>query len=111
TQRIVRKSAAKLAEKVLVIAAMKPVAICRFAPHEEAGYFATHLDRRRIPWRVVEIDNGHPLPELSAIGGLALMGGPMSVNDELPWIAPVVSLVRRSIDAGVPVIGHCLGGQ
>ena len=35
----------------------------------------------------------------------------MSVNDPLPWIAPVCSLVRDAIGDGVPVIGHCLGGQ
>jgi GMP synthase-like glutamine amidotransferase len=39
------------------------------------------------------------------------MGGPMSVNDDLPWIAPVLRLIRDSVDAGVPVLGHCLGGQ
>lgn len=64
-----------------------------------------------MPRRVVEIDNGEPLPELSTIGGLGLMGGPMSVNDDLAWIAPVLRLVQKSMDAHIPVIGHCLGGQ
>ncbi len=35
----------------------------------------------------------------------------MSVNDPLPWIAPVCSLIRWAVAEGVPVIGHCLGGQ
>ncbi len=39
------------------------------------------------------------------------MGGPMSVNDELPWIAPVLQLIRDSAASGIPVLGHCLGGQ
>jgi GMP synthase-like glutamine amidotransferase len=39
------------------------------------------------------------------------MGGPMSVNDKLPWIPPVLSLIRSAIAADVPVLGHCLGGQ
>lgn len=39
------------------------------------------------------------------------MGGPMSVNDPLPWIAPVLRLIRDAVAAGRPVIGHCLGGQ
>ncbi len=39
------------------------------------------------------------------------MGGPMSVNDELPWIAPTLQLIREADAAGIPVIGHCLGGQ
>ena len=40
-----------------------------------------------------------------------MMGGPMSVNDALPWIAPLAALLRDAVAADVPVIGHCLGGQ
>ena len=43
--------------------------------------------------------------------GLCFMGGPMSVNDELPWIAPALELIREAVRKDVPVIGHCLGGQ
>jgi GMP synthase-like glutamine amidotransferase len=39
------------------------------------------------------------------------MGGPMSVNDDLPWIPPVLALIRDAVAHDVPVIGHCLGGQ
>jgi GMP synthase-like glutamine amidotransferase len=39
------------------------------------------------------------------------MGGPMSVNDGLPWIAPVLSLIQQAVARDVPVLGHCLGGQ
>ena len=90
---------------------MKPVVICRFAPHEGPGYFATYLDRHRIPWVLLEVDLGRPLPPLDTISGLAMMGGPMSVNDDLPWIPPVLELVRAAVAADVPVVGHCLGGQ
>ena len=43
--------------------------------------------------------------------GLVFMGGPMSVNDELPWINPVLELIRDAVRKDVPVLGHCLGGQ
>jgi GMP synthase-like glutamine amidotransferase len=39
------------------------------------------------------------------------MGGPMSVNDDLPWIPPVLALIRAAVAQDIPVIGHCLGGQ
>ena len=39
------------------------------------------------------------------------MGGPMSVNDDEDWIRQEIDLVRQAIDAGLPVLGHCLGGQ
>jgi len=35
----------------------------------------------------------------------------MSVNDPLPWIPRLTRVVRDAVAAGVPVIGHCLGGQ
>jgi GMP synthase-like glutamine amidotransferase len=47
----------------------------------------------------------------SAYSGLAFMGGPMSVNDDLPWIARELDLIRDAVAKGIPVIGHCLGGQ
>lgn len=43
--------------------------------------------------------------------GLVFMGGPMSVNDDLPWISPVLELIRKAVAADIPVLGHCLGGQ
>jgi GMP synthase-like glutamine amidotransferase len=39
------------------------------------------------------------------------MGGPMSVNDDLPWIAPALELARDAVRKDVPLLGHCLGGQ
>jgi GMP synthase-like glutamine amidotransferase len=90
---------------------MKPVAICRYAPTEGPGYFATYLSVHGIPWRVVKLDEGEMLPEASSICGLAMMGGPMSVNDDLPWLGPMLDLIRRAVGSGIPAIGHCLGGQ
>ena len=91
---------------------MKPVAIFRQAPTEGPGYFATYLDRHRIPWQVIRIDANDPVPsDPRAFSGLAFMGGAMSVNDDLPWIAPVLRLIRAGVGADVPVLGHCLGGQ
>lgn len=43
--------------------------------------------------------------------GIAFMGGPMSVNDPLPWIASLLELVREAVRKDVPMIGHCLGAQ
>ena len=91
---------------------MKPVAIFRHSPTEGPGYCATYLDGKQIPWTQVALDLGEPVPrDPRAYSGLVLMGGPMSVNDELPWIPPVLDLIRAAVGADVPVLGHCLGGQ
>lgn len=91
---------------------MKPLAIFRHAPGEGPGYLAEVLRHRDIPYTVICIDKGDPLPEAPhQYAGLIFMGGPMSVNDPLPWIPPVLRLIREAQDRGQPVLGHCLGGQ
>ncbi len=91
---------------------MRPVAVFRHAATEGPGYFATYLDRHGVPWRVVRVDEGEALPENPRqFSGLVFMGGPMSVNDDLPWIEAALRLIRAAAGAGVPVLGHCLGGQ
>lgn len=91
---------------------MKPVAIFRFSATEGPGHFATFLDSRSIEWQVYAIDQGDDVPKSALnFSGIAMMGGPMSVNDELPWISQMADLTRDAIACDVPVIGHCLGGQ
>lgn len=91
---------------------MKPVAVFRASPTEGPGYFATYLERRSIPWKTIALDEGAPVPrDPRRFAGLVFMGGPMSVNDELPWIAPALELIREAVRKDVPVLGHCLGGQ
>ncbi len=91
---------------------MKPVAIFRHSPTEGPGYFATYLDAHDVPWRLIAVDEGEKVPlRTDNFSGLVFMGGPMSVNDDLPWIAPVLALIRAAVAAQVPVLGHCLGGQ
>lgn len=91
---------------------MKPVAIFRHSPTEGPGYFATYLDSRDLPWRLVALDRGESVPaNPEDFSGLVFMGGPMSVNDDLPWIEPVLALIREATAGDVPVLGHCLGGQ
>jgi GMP synthase-like glutamine amidotransferase len=91
---------------------MRPVAIFRFSPSESPGFFADWLDAHGIAWRLVALDAGEPVPaDARAYAGIGMMGGPMSVNDGLPWTAPLEALLRDAVAAAVPVLGHCLGGQ
>lgn len=91
---------------------MKPIAIFRHAPTEGPGHFASFLDTRNFPWHIIAIDQGEPVPASpDDFSGLVFMGGPMSVNDDLPWIPGILSLIRAAVAADIPVLGHCLGGQ
>jgi GMP synthase-like glutamine amidotransferase len=53
------------------------------------------------------------LPEPDEIDFLVVMGGPMSVNDELefPWLADEKAVIRSVVRARKPVLGVCLGAQ
>jgi GMP synthase-like glutamine amidotransferase len=91
---------------------MKPVVIFRFLTHEGPGYLGDFLDANNIAWQLIKVDEGEPAPaSILAYSGMVLMGGPMSVNDDLPWIAPILALVREAKANDIPVLGHCLGGQ
>jgi GMP synthase-like glutamine amidotransferase len=91
---------------------MNPVAIFRHAATEGPGYLAGFLDSRQIPWQLIAIDEGAAVPDsAAAYSGLVFMGGPMSVNDDLRWIAASLNLIRDAVARDIPVLGHCLGGQ
>lgn len=91
---------------------MSNIAIFRFSPTEGPGYFATWLAQQGHTANLIAIDQGDAIPaHVNSYDGFAFMGGPMSVNDDLPWIPPVLDLIRSADGAGKPCIGHCLGGQ
>ena len=91
---------------------MKPVAIFRHARSEGPAYFATYLGRRAIPWKLFALDEGRAVPkDVRRFSGVAFMGGPMSVNDDLPWVKPLLELAREAVRNDVPMLGHCLGAQ
>lgn len=56
---------------------------------------------------------GDEFPDLSGVAGVLSMGGPMSVNDvkDHAWIEKECAYLRAAVDAGLPVVGICLGGQ
>jgi len=91
---------------------MKPVGIFRTTSTEGPAYFATYLERRSIPWQIIALDQGEAVPRnIRSFSGVAVMGGPMSANDDLHWIAPLLEFLRNAVRQDVPMIGHCLGGQ
>lgn len=91
---------------------MRPVAIFRYSATEGPGRFGEWLSEQGIPIEIIAIDDGAAVPrDPGAYAGIGMMGGPMSVYDPLPWVAPMCSFLRDAIGDGVPVIGHCLGAQ
>lgn len=90
----------------------RPVAIFRHFATEGPARLGDFLTQRHIPWQLIALDEGEAVPlRPDDYAGLVFMGGPMSVNDPLPWIAPVLQLIRRAVGQDIPVLGHCLGSQ
>ncbi|MBG0847090.1 type 1 glutamine amidotransferase [Pseudomonas chengduensis] len=76
------------------------------------AHLAQVLQARGCSFDVLRVDlgelHGYDLERPKAV---AVMGGPMSVNDPLPWIVDEVTALQRFIKRDIPIIGHCLGGQ
>ena len=91
---------------------MKPVLIFRHIACEGPAYLAGFLERRGMSYHVIRIDEGDTVPQNPGnSSALVFMGGPMSVNDDLPWIQAELDLIRTAYRQRLPVLGHCLGGQ
>lgn len=54
---------------------------------------------------------GDPLPPPSADAAAIVLGGPMSVGDDLPFLAEEMAYLDSLASARRPVIGICLGAQ
>ena len=52
-------------------------------------------------------------PNLASVGVLVVMGGPMAADDHgtSPWLKAEKRYLADAIDAGVPMLGICLGSQ
>lgn len=91
---------------------IKPVIVFKNVAHEGPGYLGDFLTQQNIPWQIINTSELSTIPaSILAYSGVVIMGGPMSVNDDLPWITPVLNLIREAKAADIPLLGHCLGGQ
>jgi GMP synthase-like glutamine amidotransferase len=91
---------------------MKPIYIFRHQEYEGPGFFQHVLHQHQVPYQIFFIDQDEAVSEsINGCSALVFMGGPMSVNDNLPWIEKELQLIRAAVDVNIPVLGHCLGGQ
>lgn len=91
---------------------MSDVLILTHVDYCPPGHLAQVLEARGRAFEVLRADLGELRGyDLERPRAVAVMGGPMSVNDPLPWIADELAALRRLIARDIPIIGHCLGGQ
>jgi GMP synthase-like glutamine amidotransferase len=82
-------------------------------PFEGLGSIADWLSQRGHQIDCTRFYAEERLPDPDKPDFLVIMGGPMSVNDEVtyPWLISEKQFIRQFIAAGKPVLGICLGAQ
>ena len=91
---------------------MRPIAIVQHEVDVAPGNFELHLQARGRRYQLIRLHAGDAVPASAAtFAGICSLGGNMSVNDDMLWIEPEIALMRDADARGVPIIGHCLGGQ
>jgi len=80
--------------------------------HSTPGRIGQRLERRGHRLDVRRPALGDPLPDTAANhAGVVVFGGPMSVNDPLPWLKEEIDFVGKAMAADIPLLGICLGAQ
>ncbi len=87
--------------------------------HEAAGHPGTLLEtlvNAGLRVDVRQLHTGAAVPrveEIDRIGGLVVLGGSMNADqgDEFPFLEAERRLLVAAVEAGLPLLGICLGGQ
>jgi GMP synthase (glutamine-hydrolysing) len=90
------------------------VLVLQHVEPEGPGRIATAIEGAGHAVATARLFVGDDVPRLTdAVGGVVVMGGPMSVgdSDRYPHLADEQALLRECLEAGVPVLGVCLGAQ
>ncbi len=95
-----------------MIRAQQPVLILQHLTRDDPAYLGTWLERAGVAHDIRNTEAGDSFPAtLEGYRALAILGGSMGANDDLPSLRQAEALVRQGVACGIPVIGHCLGGQ
>ena len=83
----------------------------RHVPFEDLGMIGDSLASHQIACEYIDLYRGGGAPDVRGPDGLIFMGGPMSVNDDLPYIRRELELIGEAAGLGLPMLGVCLGAQ
>jgi GMP synthase (glutamine-hydrolysing) len=87
------------------------VLICKNVSTEGPGTIEDYLRLKKVPYSIVDLAAGETIADASGFDTLVILGGPMSVNDDIAYVRAEEQLVRAFIAAGKKVLGICLGAQ
>lgn len=89
---------------------MKKITVVKHVPFEGPGFISSWAQSRKISLRTI-CSWEENLPGISDNEGIVLMGGPMSVNDDIDFIKKEISWVKKLLERNHKILGICLGAQ
>jgi GMP synthase-like glutamine amidotransferase len=88
------------------------VLVFRHVPFEGIGLIGRIFNERNVEVDYADLYRSDAaLPDVSAYDALIFLGGPMSVNDDLPYLAREIEWIREAVAQRRHVLGICLGAQ
>lgn len=90
---------------------MRKVLIVKNKTHEGPGLFERLLRDDKIPYQIIDLDNGDPLPSLESCSAAVVLGGPDSANDATEKMREQLEWIREILSRKIPYLGVCLGLQ
>jgi len=92
---------------------VKPLLLVRNDGFETYGVAVPSLRSAGAELLLVDAFEGQPLPELSEVAGVVMLGGTVNADqvDRYPFLLEDRTLTREAVEAGVPYLGVCLGAQ
>lgn len=86
--------------------------IVQHVPFEIPGLISEWAAKNHYQIDLVQLfNNDQHLPDPSDVAFLIVLGGPMSANDDLPWLSQERQLIKAVVNANKPMLGICLGAQ
>src|SRR6185369_13447209 len=83
----------------------------RHVPFEHSGLIGEALESHDIVCEYADLYRDRVRPKIRDADALLIMGGPMSANDDLPYIRQELDLIGDAVSLGKPILGVCLGAQ
>jgi GMP synthase-like glutamine amidotransferase len=88
------------------------VLVLQHLDEDGPGVLGQWLDAQGASWHLRCAEAGEDYPDsVRGYRALAVLGGAWGANDERPSLRQAEALIREADALGLPVLGHCLGGQ